>query len=139
METRIVINEQTITIPTDLADALLAGLTNQTTVEPPTNAVDFDNLITVISATTRLMQHLKESRELAMATADATSPYANRRAIGTAAAMAPSQVLRVMERNGRPSARKAIGEATDALEKFIAAFNKPIPGKNRPDTEKEGA
>jgi hypothetical protein len=70
-----------------------------------------------------------------MAKADSTSPFANRRAIGIAAGMSPSQVLRIMERNGRPSSRKAIAEASKSLKDFAEAFNKPIPRKKR-DTEK---
>ncbi|MFI1161343.1 hypothetical protein [Streptomyces sioyaensis] len=105
MKTRIAIGGRHVDVPADLAKAILDGLTNQRTVEPPT-ADDFNDLIPVVAGDTRLIQHLKTHRELAMAKADATSPYADRRAIGTAAAMSPSQVGRVMERNGRPRNRR---------------------------------
>ncbi|WP_329212311.1 hypothetical protein [Streptomyces sp. NBC_01708] len=106
MKTRITIGGRHIDVPDDLATAILDGLTNQRAIEPPT-AEDFNDLIPVISGETRLIQHLKIHRELTMAKADATSPYADRRAIGTAASMSPSQVGRVMERTGRPRNRRA--------------------------------
>lgn len=105
MKTRITIGGRHIDVPDDLATAILDGLTNQRTVEPPTTD-EFDELIPIISGDTRLIQHLKTHREVTMAKADATSPYADRRAIGAAAAMSPSQVGRVMERNGRPRNRR---------------------------------
>ncbi|WP_455711554.1 hypothetical protein [Streptomyces erythrochromogenes] len=54
-----------------------------------------------------VVTHLTLSRERHIAAADATSPHANRRAIGIAAAMQPSQLSVVLERNGRTRNRKA--------------------------------
>ncbi|MGE7386526.1 hypothetical protein ACQKM2_13720 [Streptomyces sp. NPDC004126] len=55
----------------------------------------------------RLVTHLTLSRERHIAAADATSPHANRRATGIAAAMRPSQLGVVLELSGRPRNRKA--------------------------------
>ncbi|MGW5989464.1 hypothetical protein ACWFRT_13800 [Streptomyces anulatus] len=92
-------------VPDDVAAALHDALTNARQVTVPTET-NFDDLLTLISRTTRLITHLSLSREVAIAEADATSPSANRRAIGKAAAMVPSQLGDVLERNGRPRSRR---------------------------------
>lgn len=50
--------------------------------------------------------HLTLSRERHVAAADGTSPHANRRVIGIAAAMQPWQLGIVLERNDRPRSRR---------------------------------
>ncbi|MFE5827978.1 hypothetical protein ACFQ7B_40430 [Streptomyces erythrochromogenes] len=96
---------QTVDIPEDVAVALYDGLTNSRAVIDP-KAEDFDELIASTSLLSRLITHLTLSRERHIAAADATSPKANRRAIGIAAAMQPSQLGVVLERNGRPRSRR---------------------------------
>ncbi|MFE5614192.1 hypothetical protein [Streptomyces sp. NPDC056524] len=97
---------QSVDVPEDVALALYDGLTNSRAVIDP-KAEDFDELIASISLLSRLITHLTLSRERHVAAADATSPHANRRAIGVAAAMQPSQLGVVLERNGRPRSRRA--------------------------------
>ncbi|MCX5078868.1 hypothetical protein OHA84_37425 (plasmid) [Streptomyces sp. NBC_00513] len=97
---------QTVDLPDDIALALYDGLTNSRAVIDP-KAEDFDELIASTSLLSRLITHLTLSRERHIAAADATSPNANRRAIGIAAAMQPSQLGVVLERNGRPRSRRA--------------------------------
>ncbi|MEU4729553.1 hypothetical protein [Streptomyces sp. NPDC023588] len=97
---------QTVNLPDDIALALYDGLTNSPDVTGP-KAEDFDELITSTSLLSRLITHLTLSRERHIAAADATSPNANRRAIGIAAGMQPSQLGVVLERNGRPRSRRA--------------------------------
>ncbi|THA53149.1 hypothetical protein [Streptomyces sp. A1136] len=97
---------RTVTLPEDVALALYDGLTNSGKVIDP-KAEGFDELIVSTSLLSRLIAHLTLSRERHVAAADATSPHANRRAIGIAAAMQPSQLGVVLERNGRPRNRKA--------------------------------
>ncbi|MGW6842087.1 hypothetical protein [Streptomyces sp. NPDC054958] len=96
---------QTVELPEDVAVALYDGLTNSRAVIDP-KAEDFDELIASTSLLSQLITHLTLSRERHIAAADATSPNANRRAIGIAAAMQPSQLGVVLERNGRPRNRR---------------------------------
>ncbi|MFE5717861.1 hypothetical protein [Streptomyces erythrochromogenes] len=96
---------RTVDLPGDVAVALYDSLTNSPEVIDPT-AEDFDELIASTSLLSRLITHLTLSRERHIAAADATSPNANRRAIGIAAAMQPSQLGVVLERNGRPRSRR---------------------------------
>ncbi|MDX3537523.1 hypothetical protein PV721_24755 [Streptomyces sp. MB09-01] len=96
----------TVVVPDDVAFALYDGLTNSRAVTDP-KAEDFDELLASTSLLSRLITHLTLSRERHIAAADATSPNANRRAIGIAAAMQPSQLGVVLERNGRPRSRRA--------------------------------
>ncbi|UUU37525.1 hypothetical protein [Streptomyces sp. NBC_00162] len=95
----------TLDLPDDVAIALYGGLTNSPDVIEPA-AEDFEELIASTSLLSRLITHLTLSRERHVAAADATSPHANRRAIGIAAAMQPSQLSVVLERNGRPRSRR---------------------------------
>ncbi|MEU9033327.1 hypothetical protein AB0D45_00145 [Streptomyces sp. NPDC048352] len=97
---------QTVDLPDDVAHAVYHGLINSPDITGP-KAEDFDELLASISLLSRLITHLTLSRERHIAAADATSPHANRRAIGSAAAMQPSQLGVVLERNGRPRNRKA--------------------------------
>jgi hypothetical protein len=92
-------------VPDDLAAALYDALTDVRNVVPPAETA-FDGLLALISRQSRVIGHLTLSREVAIAAADATGPHANRRAIGAAAAMAPSQLGDVLERNGRPRSRR---------------------------------
>lgn len=106
MTTRITFSNDRppLDIPDDLADALHDALTGARAVAPP-NETAFDGLIALISRQSQVLTHLALSREVAVAAADATGPHGNRRAIA-AAAMAPSQLGDVLERNGRPRSRK---------------------------------
>ncbi|MFD9419480.1 hypothetical protein ACFWC9_32910 [Streptomyces goshikiensis] len=97
---------QTVDLPEDVALALYDGLTNSRAATGP-KAEDFDGLLASTSLLSRLIAHLTLSRERHIAAADATSPHANRRAIGIAAGMQPSQLGVVLERNGRPRSRRA--------------------------------
>ncbi|MEV7618020.1 hypothetical protein [Streptomyces sp. NPDC089799] len=97
---------QIVDLPDDIALAVYDGLTNSPNITDP-KAEDFDELLASTSLLSRLITHLTLSRERHIAAADATSPHANRRAIGIAAAMQPSQLGVVLERNGRPRNRKA--------------------------------
>ncbi|MEV7122158.1 hypothetical protein [Kitasatospora griseola] len=98
-------NLSPVDVPDDLATALHAALTEQRNVAAPVEA-GFDNLLSLITRQTHVVTHLSLSREVAMAAADSTSEHANRRAIGLAAGMVPSQVGDVLERNGRPRNRR---------------------------------
>lgn len=107
MTTRITFGDDRslVDVPDDLAAALHDALSEVRDVAAPAETT-FDGLIALISRQSRVITHLTLSREVAVAAADATSPHANRRAIGTAAAMAPSQLGDVLERNGRPRSRR---------------------------------
>ncbi|MFJ6784451.1 hypothetical protein [Streptomyces yangpuensis] len=96
----------TVAVPDGVAIALYGGLKDSPVVIDPADE-DFDELLASTSLLSRLITHLTLSRERHIAAADATSPHANRRAIGIAAAMQPSQLGVVLERNGRPRNRKA--------------------------------
>ncbi|MGW3327561.1 hypothetical protein [Streptomyces virginiae] len=95
----------TVAVPDDVAIALYGGLTDSPVVIDPADE-DFEELIVSTSLLSKLITHLTLSRERHIAAADATSPNANRRAIGIAAAMKPSQLGVVLERNGRPRNRR---------------------------------
>lgn len=83
-------------------DDLLMSLEN--TLKQP--SASFEDLIGVVERATLTIEGLKAVRERAMAAADRTSPYADRRAIGEAAHMYPSSVIRVLVRHGRPANRR---------------------------------
>ncbi|MFJ4597741.1 MULTISPECIES: hypothetical protein [unclassified Kitasatospora] len=95
-------------MPDDLGRALLAALRGERLVEPP-QAADFDDLTALVACISRVTQHLNVVKELAMSRADASDSYSNRRALGIAAAMAPSQLGRVLEGHGLPRDRRAGG------------------------------
>ncbi|MET8696951.1 hypothetical protein ABZV65_30925 [Streptomyces bauhiniae] len=106
MTTRITFgDDRTIDVPDDLADSLYDALTHQEKVKTP-GETGFDGLHALIARLTRTITHLSVTREIAIARADATGPHANRRAIGIAAAMTPSVLGDVLERNGRPRNRR---------------------------------
>lgn len=107
MTTRITFGDDRppLDVPDDLAAAVHDALAGVRNVEAPTET-SFDGLLALISRQSRAITHLVLTREATIAAADATSPHANRRAIGTAAGMAPSQLGDVLERNGRPRSRR---------------------------------
>lgn len=105
---RISIGGERVEVPDDLGRALLAALRNERLVEPP-QASDFDELTALVARISRVTQHLTLVKELAMSRADATGSYSNRRALGIAAAMAPSQLGRVLEGHGLPRDRRSGG------------------------------
>jgi hypothetical protein len=88
----------------DLARALVAALRGDAHIEPP-RADGFEALLHVIAQTTQVISHLDTFRELAIARADASGPAADRRKIGISAAMAPSRLYRILDRQGRPRKR----------------------------------
>ncbi|MFD4659818.1 hypothetical protein ACFWP2_29795 [Kitasatospora sp. NPDC058444] len=105
---RISIGGEQVEVPDDLGAALLAGLRGDQPVEPP-QAVDFDDLVALVARTSRLTQHLAVFKEVAMARADSTGGYSNRRALGVAAGMSASQLGRVLEGHGLPRDRRSGG------------------------------
>ncbi|MDH6711372.1 hypothetical protein P3T27_008130 [Kitasatospora sp. MAA19] len=105
---RISIGGERVEVPDDLGRALLAALQEERLVEPP-QASGFDELTALVARISRVTQHLNVVKELAMSRADATSGYSNRRALGIAAAMAPSQLGRVLEGHGLPRDRRSGG------------------------------
>ncbi|MFE6056874.1 hypothetical protein ACFQ6N_39565 [Kitasatospora sp. NPDC056446] len=105
---RISIGGEQVEVHDDLARALLAALRGERLVEPP-EASAFDDLTALVACISRVTQHLNMVKELAMSRADASDSYSNRRALGQAAAMAPSQLGRVLEGHGLPRDRRAGG------------------------------
>ncbi|MER6401488.1 hypothetical protein ABT263_36435 [Kitasatospora sp. NPDC001603] len=105
---RISIGGERVEVPDDLGRALLAALRGARLVEPPL-AATFDDLTFLVARISRVTQHLTVVKELAMSRADATGGYSNRRALGIAAAMAPSQLGRVLEGHGLPRDRRSGG------------------------------
>jgi hypothetical protein len=99
-------NETVSDVDPDLADAILAALKQSTTVDPPRHARSFEELTATLSRTSQVRRHLDLFWEQAIVKADLTSPNADRKAIGIAAAMAPSRLYRLLERNGRPRVRR---------------------------------
>ncbi|MGY4960358.1 hypothetical protein [Streptomyces sp. 900105245] len=89
----------------DLAEALVAALGNERTVEPPRHATGFNWLTNLIAQTSRVIQHLDAFREEAIVAADKTHTLADRKAIAIAAGMPPSRLYRILERHGRPRNR----------------------------------
>ncbi|MBB4951911.1 hypothetical protein F4556_007565 [Kitasatospora gansuensis] len=94
-------------MPDDLGRALLAALREQP-VEPP-KASAFDELTALVARINGVNRHLSVVKELAMSQADATGGYSNRRALGVAAGMSPSQLGRVLEGHGLPRDRRSGG------------------------------
>lgn len=92
-------------ITPDLADAIREGLSNVREVAPPKHATSFDDLGATLAQTSRLIQHLEIFRELTIASADQTSPYADRKALGIAAGFPPSRLYRVLNKQGQPRNR----------------------------------
>ncbi|MFI8085802.1 hypothetical protein ACIF6L_34055 [Kitasatospora sp. NPDC086009] len=105
---RISIGGERVEVSADLGRALLAALRGERLVEPP-QASEFDDLTALVARISRVTQHLNVVKELAMSRADAADSYSNRRSLGIAAAMAPSQLGRVLEGHGLPRDRRAGG------------------------------
>ena len=105
---RIGIGGERVDVPEDLARALLAALRGEGLVEPP-QASAFEDLTALVARISRVTQHLTVVKELAMSRADAAGGYSNRRALGIAAAMAPSQLGRVLAGHGLPRDRRSGG------------------------------
>ncbi|MBD0673577.1 hypothetical protein [Streptomyces sp. CBMA156] len=105
---RISIGGERVEVHDDLARALLAALRDEQPVKPP-QASTFDDLTALVDCISRVTQRLTVVKELAMSRADATGSYSNRRALGVAAGMAPSQLGRVLEGHGLPRDRRAGG------------------------------
>ncbi|MGW5695564.1 hypothetical protein ACWEWX_32905 [Streptomyces asiaticus] len=101
-------NEDTVfDIAPGLVRALTAAIRNDIGAHPLRSADTFNDLIQTISQVSRVIQHLEDYRELAIVAADRTSPHADRKAIGIAAAMPPSRLYRVLDKHGQPRDRKA--------------------------------
>lgn len=98
---------ETVDADPDVAEALLAALRGEQTVNPPQHAENENRLRRVVAHTSRLLQHLDAFRDLAIVATDSTSPYADRKALAWAAAMPPSRLYRILERHGRPKDRRA--------------------------------
>jgi hypothetical protein len=105
---RVDIGGERVEVPDDLARALLAALRDECLVEPP-RASDFEALTVLVARIGRVTRHLNVVKELAMSRADASGGYSNRRALGVAAAMAPSQLGRVLGGHGLPRDRRSGG------------------------------
>ena len=90
----------------DVAKAFIDAIRNRVNVQPLHDAATFDDLTATIAQTSRLIQHLEEFREHAIAAADRTSPHADRKAIAIAAGMPPSRLYRVLDKHGRPRNRR---------------------------------
>ena len=105
----------------DVADALIQALQGNINIQPPNSAKGFNETVAVIAQTSRLIQHLEEFRELAIAAADASGPHADRKKIGIAAGMPPSSVYRVLAKHGRPRNRAKAYDAalSDAIDRGV--------------------
>ncbi|MEU4301909.1 hypothetical protein [Kitasatospora aureofaciens] len=125
---RISIGGERVEVHDDLARALLAALRDEQLVKPP-QASTFDDLTALVDCISRVTQRLTVIKELAMSRADATGSYSNRRALGMAAGMAPSQLGRVLEGHGLPRDRRAGGVD------LAVAFRTTDDGQLHPDPE----
>ncbi|WP_037603300.1 hypothetical protein [Streptacidiphilus rugosus] len=104
---RVEIGGERFDITDDLA-RVLAGALRGAPVAPPT-ATDFDELVELVADLQRLNARLSTVKEIALARADTSGPYANRRTLSTAAGIAPSQLSRVLEGHGLPTDRRGGG------------------------------
>ncbi|KRB65108.1 MULTISPECIES: hypothetical protein [unclassified Kitasatospora] len=104
---RISFGGERVDVPDDLGRALLAALQEQP-VEPP-KASTFEELTGLVERIGGVTRHLNTVKELALSRADATGGYSNRRALGDAAGMSPSQLGRVLEGHGLPRDRRSGG------------------------------
>jgi hypothetical protein len=111
-----------VRVENDLAVALVTALRGDAHIEPP-RADNFETLLHVIAQTTQVIGHLDEFRELAIARADASGPAADRRKIGIAAAMAPSRLYRILDRQGRPRKRD-YATYDEATQRMLASLVK---------------
>lgn len=131
-------------ITPDLADNLVDALTNGRRIDPPVHATSFNELTATIAQTTRVIQHLTQFRELAILAADRTSPHADRKAIGIAAALSPSRLYRLLDKLGQPSDRRAvepapnIGDLNAQLDKLRRTAASPhLSGDQRARFERQ--
>jgi hypothetical protein len=69
----------------------------------------FEDLRQVVEMSTSLVERFKSIQERALARADETGPWADRAVLARAADMHPSQLYRVLERQGRPRNRRKAG------------------------------
>lgn len=104
----------TYNINPDVAEAFIAATQRSIADRTPRHAETFLDHTATIAQATRVIQAMEELRERSIAAADATSPNADRKAIGVAAAMPPSRVYRVLEKYGRPRKRRPNAEAPPA-------------------------
>ncbi|MGW2401738.1 hypothetical protein ACWCYY_34815 [Kitasatospora sp. NPDC001664] len=118
-------------VPDDLGRALLAALRNEP-VRPP-QASSFGELIGLVQRLGDATRHLTVVKELAMSRADASGGYSNRRALGEAAWMSPSQLGRVLEGHGLPRDRRSGG--VDLVVAFRAAGDEALHPHGELDVE----
>lgn len=93
-------------IAPDVAEAFIAAKQRHIGELRPQHAHTFDDLTATIAQASRVIQAMEELRDNAIAAADRTSPNADRKAIGIAAAMPPSRIYRVLEKHGQPRRRR---------------------------------
>ncbi|WP_037600636.1 hypothetical protein, partial [Streptacidiphilus rugosus] len=123
---RVEIGGERFDITDDLA-RVLAGALRGAPVAPPT-ATDFDELVELVADLQRLNARLSTVKEIALARADTSGPYANRRTLSTAAGIAPSQLSRVLEGHGLPTDPR--GGGVDLVIAFRTADDGiPAPGR----------
>lgn len=100
----------TTTVPNvepDVADNIVWALRGEADVRPPGKASTVPEIVPVLSQVSRLLAHFEVFRELAIIKADESHAYADRKAIGTAAAMPATRLYRILEKYGRPRKRAA--------------------------------
>lgn len=119
-----------VEVSDDLGRALLAALRQEHLVEPP-RASAFGDLTGLVAWIGRVGQYLTVVKELAMSRADATSGYSNRRVLGEAAGMSPSQLGRVLEGHGLPRDRRSGG--VDLVVAFRVAGDEALHPLAGPD------
>jgi hypothetical protein len=93
-------------IAPDVAEAFVAATQRNIADRSPRHAATFLDHTATIAQATRVIQAMEELRERSIVAADSTSPNADRKAIGIAAAMPPSRLYRLLEKNGRPRKRR---------------------------------
>lgn len=96
----------TYDISPDVAEAFIAAIQRNIADRTPRHATTFLNHTATIAQATRVIQAMEELRDKSIVAADETSPNADRKAIGIAAAMPPSRIYRVLEKYGRPRKRR---------------------------------
>ncbi|MFE1318346.1 hypothetical protein [Kitasatospora phosalacinea] len=105
---RVSFEGEDVDVPDDLGRALLAALREDLPVKP-SQASSFDELTGLVERIGGVTRHLTLVKELAMSRADASGGYSNRRALGDAAGMSPSQLGRVLQGHGLPKDRRTGG------------------------------
>jgi hypothetical protein len=94
-----------VVISDDLAHALSAALSRAAEV-PTSGQPRFWELCASIAQGNQIITDLETWLEKQIAEADASDPNADRRALAAAASLKPTQLYRVLERNGRPRNRR---------------------------------